>query len=120
MWIEVTSSDLNDYAFAMGFGVRSMVFDRCAVGSDEAVELFCPVGQAELDLVVVSEMRAFPPRLAEQPIFYPIATIEYARLIAKDWNVRDPASGNVGYALRFHVLKEFLNRHPPREVGAAT
>ncbi|RYG26799.1 hypothetical protein EON82_01955 [bacterium] len=70
-----------------------------------------------MDLIRASGMRAFPPRLPEQPIFYPVATIEYARLIASDWNVRDAASGNVGYVLRFLVRKDFLDRHPPREAG---
>ena len=117
--IEVPAGDFVAYAFveAMGFGVKSRVFDRRVVPSGEAVELFRPVGQVELDLILASGMRAFPPRLPEQPIFYPVTTIEYARLIAKDWNVRDSAPGNVGYVLRFRVRKEFLDRHPPREAG---
>lgn len=117
--VEVPAGDFVARAFAeaMGFGVHSLVFDRRAVESEEWVELFRPVGQAELDLIVASGMRAFPPRLEEQPIFYPVATVEYARLIASDWNVRDPASGHVGYVLRFRVRKEFLDRHPAREAG---
>jgi len=105
------------FAEATGFGVKALVFDRRAAPSGETVELFRPVGQAEMDRIAASEMRAFPPRLPEQPIFYPVATIEYARLIAQDWNVRDPASGHVGYVLRFRVRKDFLDRHPPREAG---
>jgi hypothetical protein len=33
-------------------------------------------------------MRAFPPRLPEQPIFYPVTNEEYAKQIAKDWNTK--------------------------------
>ncbi len=45
-------------------------------------------------------MRAFPPRLPEQPIFYPVLSEEYAVKIVRDWNV--PASGS-GYVTRFEV-----------------
>jgi hypothetical protein len=36
-------------------------------------------------------MRAFPPRLPEQPIFYSVLSQDYAVKIARDWNV--PACG---------------------------
>lgn len=32
-------------------------------------------------------MREFPPRLPDQPIFYPVLTEAYAVQIARDWNV---------------------------------
>ena len=48
-----------------------------------------PVGQAELDLIVADDWRGFPPRLAFQPIFYPVIQLEYARKIARDWNTED-------------------------------
>jgi hypothetical protein len=67
-----------------------------------------------LDLIRQSGMRALPPRLPEQPIFYPVLTEAYAVKIARDWNV--PASGK-GYVTRFLVSKEFLDRHPVREAG---
>jgi hypothetical protein len=51
--------------------------------------LYRPVGRRELDLIRDSGMRAFPPRLPEQPIFYPVLTLEYARRIARDWNTKD-------------------------------
>jgi hypothetical protein len=41
-------------------------------------------------------MREFPPRLAHQPIFYPVANLEYARQIARDWNTADEKSGFSG------------------------
>jgi hypothetical protein len=40
----------------------------------ETVTLWRPVGPAELALIREAEMRAFPPRLPEQPIFYPVLT----------------------------------------------
>ncbi|MBC8141560.1 MAG: ADP-ribosylation/crystallin J1, partial [Armatimonadetes bacterium] len=36
------------------------------------ITLYRPVGQRELDLIAASGYRAFPPRLPEQPIFYPV------------------------------------------------
>jgi hypothetical protein len=79
------------------------------------VTLFRPTGQAERDLVEASGWRAFPPRLPQQPIFYPVLTEEYATRIARDWNARE---GNVGYVLRFELPAEALDRWPPQQ-GAA-
>jgi hypothetical protein len=59
-------------------------------------------------------MRAFPPRLPEQPIFYPVTTEDYAVKIARDWNV--PASG-AGFVTRFEVLKSFLDNYDVQEAG---
>lgn len=39
--------------------------------------LHSPVGIEELALVFDSGMRAFPPRLPEQPIFYPVTNFGY-------------------------------------------
>jgi hypothetical protein len=80
----------------------------------ETVMLWRPVGPAELELIKQSQMRAFPPRLPEQPIFYPVLSEEYAVKIARDWNV--PASGR-GFVTRFRVRKEFLDRYEVREAG---
>jgi hypothetical protein len=46
-----------------------------------AITLYRPVGQKELDLIRELEYRAFPPRLPEQPIFYPVLNQEYAAQI---------------------------------------
>jgi hypothetical protein len=59
--------------------------------NNRAVTLWRPVGPAELKLIEESGMRAFPPRLPEQPIFYPVLSEDHAIRIARDWNV--PASG---------------------------
>lgn len=76
--------------------------------------LWRPVGPEELDLVRQSGMREFPPRLPDQPIFYPVTTEDYAVKIARDWNV--PRSGS-GYVTRFEVLTEFLRRYRIEEAG---
>src|SRR6185369_17028011 len=78
--------------------------------------LYRPVGPEELALIAQSGYRAFPPRLPEQPIFYPVLNEEYAVQIARDWNVK--ASGS-GYVTRFQVESEFLERYPERVVGSA-
>lgn len=59
-------------------------------------------------------MTAFPPRLPDQPIFYPVLNEDYAVQIARDWNV--PASG-AGYVLRFEVRRDFLDRYEVQQAG---
>ncbi len=80
----------------------------------ETVTLWRPVGPQELRLIEQAEMRAFPPRLPEQPIFYPVTSEDYAVKIARDWNV--PASGS-GFVTRFAVSREFLDRYPVQPAG---
>ena len=82
----------------------------------ETVILWRPVGPAELALIRAPGMRAFPPRLPEQPIFYPVLTESYAIKIARDWNVRDSGAG---YVTRFEVDAEFLLRYPVQKVGGS-
>ncbi|WP_424214268.1 ADP-ribosylation/crystallin J1 [Streptomyces sp. BI20] len=78
--------------------------------------LWRPVGPEELELVRASGWAAWPPRLAEQPIFYPVLNEDYAIRIARDWNV--PHSG-IGHVTRFEVDTAFLARYPVRQVGGA-
>lgn len=80
----------------------------------ETVTLWRPVGPAELDLIRASGMREFPPRLTDQPIFYPVLTEEYAVKIARDWNVL--ASGS-GFVTRFDVRTAFLAAYEVHEAG---
>jgi hypothetical protein len=80
--------------------------------------LFRPVGQKELDLIAASGYRAFPPRLAWQPIFYPVLEESYAVQIARDWNTKDELSGFVGYVTRFAVESAFLAQYSVHTVGA--
>ena len=44
--------------------------------------LYRPVGEQELALIRESKYTAFPPRLPEQPIFYPVLSEQYAAEIA--------------------------------------
>jgi hypothetical protein len=67
-----------------------------------------------MDLIRASGMRAFPARLPEQPIFYPVLSEAYAAKIARDWNV--PRSGK-GYVTRFRVARSFLDRYQIQEAG---
>jgi hypothetical protein len=87
---------------------------------DETTILYRPVGQKELDLIVATDFKAFPPRLEWQPIFYPVMNEEYATFIAREWNTKDEASGFVGYVLRFAVRTDFLCQFPVQKVGSAT
>jgi len=83
--------------------------------SAETTTLYRPVGPKELELIAATGYREFPPRLPEQPIFYPVLNEEYARQIARDWNVS--ASG-AGYVTRFAVRTEFLTKFPIQTVGS--
>ena len=80
----------------------------------EVVTLWRPTGPEEMELVRASGLRRWPPRLAEQPIFYPVLNEQYATKIARDWNV--PASG-VGYVTRFDVEADYLSQFPVRQAG---
>src|SRR5690349_4274048 len=82
----------------------------------DLVTLWRPVGPVELELIRKSGMRAFPPRLREQPIFYPVLSEEYAVKIARDWNV--PASGS-GYVTRFEVRRDFLDKYSVQQAGGS-
>lgn len=87
--------------------------------SNDLTILFRPVGQKELDLIKQSDYLAFPPRLAYQPIFYPVLNEAYAVKIAKDWNTKDLASGYVGYVTRFSVKTQFLEAYIVKTVGSS-
>ena len=78
--------------------------------------LFRPVNQAELDLIEKSGWKAFPPRLPDQPIFYPVMNETYAREITEKWNV--PAFG-VGYVVKFEVDSDYLSKFNVKNVGGA-
>lgn len=81
-----------------------------------ATYLYRPVNQAELDLIAASGYQAFPPRLPEQPIFYPVLNEDYAVQISRDWNV--PYYG-VGHVVRFAVDSDYLAQFAVQNVGDA-
>ncbi|MEO6391320.1 MAG: APC family permease [Pyrinomonadaceae bacterium] len=85
---------------------------------NSSIVLFRPVGQAELDLIKASGFAAFPPRLPEQPIFYPVLNEAYATQIARDWNAKYNPD-RVGYVTRFRVNQELLKRYEIQTVGGA-
>lgn len=82
---------------------------------DKTVTLCRPIGPNELELVKRSGFKRWPPRLSEQPIFYPVTNGKYAQEIARKWNVRD---SEVGYVTRFRVKQEFMDRYTIQKVGA--
>ncbi len=61
-----------------------------------------------------SGFRRFPPRLPDQPIFYPVCNEEYAVEIAERWNVKESGSG---FVTRFEVRSDFLSRFETHFVG---
>jgi len=80
--------------------------------------LFRPVGLKELELIAGSDYTAFPPRLPQQPIFYPVLNFEYAEQIARDWNTQDEGSGYVGYVTQFDVDDGYVSRYKIKVVGS--
>ncbi len=82
----------------------------------EIITLFRPVGKNELALIEESSFTAFPPRLPEQPIFYPVLNEEYATQIARDWNAKYNAD-KLGYVTKFEIAKEFLDNYTKKIVG---
>ena len=66
--------------------------------------LYRPVNQQEFDLIAASGWLAFPLRLPEQLIFYPVLNEEYAAQIAQDWDA--PYYG-AGYVLRFAIDADY-------------
>lgn len=80
----------------------------------ETMMLYRPIGPDELRLLDESDFTAWPPRLPEQPIFYPVTNEAYAEQIAREWNL--PASGSA-YVTKFEVRRSFLSSYPRKVVG---
>lgn len=76
--------------------------------------LYRPTGPEEMALLQQSDYRLWPPRLPEQPIFYPVTNEEYAKEIAIRWNIKD---SKIGYVTRFYVQKSFIDQYPIQKVG---
>src|SRR5690606_20954703 len=73
------------------------------------MQLWRPVGAKEPALIEASGWKAFPPRLPEQPIFYPVLNFDYAEQIAREWNTRN---GEEGYVVTFDVDDAVARRYP--------
>lgn len=82
------------------------------------MRLYRPVGQAELDLIAAADYRAYPPRLSEQPVFYPVLNERYAREIAEKWNKKSADSQYAGYVTTFEIDDAYISRYTVQTVGA--
>lgn len=91
--------------------------DSVPTRTSATVTLWRPTGPEELELIRRSGWLAWPPRLPDQPIFYPVLNEDYAVRIARDWNVK--ASG-VGHVTRFKVRLAFLAEFEVQQVGGQT
>ena len=81
----------------------------------ELVTLYRPVGPEELALIAAADYAAFPPRLPDQPIFYPVTNEGYATQIARDWNTKH--GSKQGFVTRFDVDKTYSDQFERRIVG---
>ncbi len=82
----------------------------------DTVTLYRPVGLKEAEHIAASGYAAFPPRLPDQPIFYPVLNFAYAAQIAREWNTR--FNSFVGIVTRFDVDAAYLARFDIHVVGA--
>ncbi len=80
------------------------------------VTLFRPIGPNELLKLKELKFQAWPQRLPDQPIFYPVTNEKYARQIAEEWNI--PQSGE-GFVCRFQLPRTYLEKYPRKIVGAS-
>ncbi|MBX3288831.1 MAG: hypothetical protein KF855_05740 [Acidobacteria bacterium] len=79
--------------------------------------LFRPVGLEELGLIHDLNFQGFPPRLPEQPIFYPVLNSDYAEQIARDWNTK--SNSFAGYVTRFSVEDRYVSKFDRHIVGSS-
>ena len=86
------------------------------MNEEETIVLYRPTGPTELKLVEKSGFKKWPPRLPEQPIFYPVTNEKYAKEIATQWNMKD---SGIGYVTKFHVKKLFMEKYKIEQVGAS-
>jgi hypothetical protein len=78
--------------------------------------LYRPVGLRELELIAQTGFKAFPPRLPEQPIFYPVLNFEYAQQIARDWNTQ--SNSFAGFVTKFEVEDNYVAKFDIQVVGS--
>lgn len=80
--------------------------------------LFRPVGTKELELIAESGYKKYPPRLPEQPIFYPVLNEKYAVEIASQWNVTYNED-HKGYVTRFEIEDVYAAQFEVHVVGSS-
>ena len=83
------------------------------------MRLYRPISYQELVLIANSNFLCFPPRLASQPIFYPVLNLDYGIQIAKDWNTNDPNSGFAGFVTQFDVNDAYISQFKVQIVGGS-
>lgn len=81
------------------------------------MRLWRPTGVAELRLVRDSGWRRWPPRLPDQPIFYPVLSFAYAEKIARDWNAVGQGDGRYGFVTEFDISGATAARYPAQLAG---
>ncbi len=79
----------------LSFGIAAFHpnYETSDMNSEETITMYRPTGPKELELVEESGYTKWPPRLREQPIFYPVTNEQYAREIAVKWNIKDSKVG---------------------------
>ena len=87
------------------------------VNNNDTITLYRPVGGLEYHLIRQSGNKLFPPRLEHQPIFYPVASEEYAIKIAKEWNTKDKSNGSIGFVMRFKIRAAYISMFDLHAVG---
>ena len=80
--------------------------------------LYRPVGTKELELIKESCYTKYPPRLPEQPIFYPVLNEKYATEIASGWNVKYN-DDHKGYVTKFEIDDAYSHQFEIHTVGAS-
>ena len=81
---------------------------------EDTVLLFRSTGPAEYRQLEENGFTRWPPRLPDQPIFYPVLHESYAEEVARRWNVPEDS---VAYVTRFRVKKSFMDQYEFHKVG---
>ncbi len=114
-----TVDDINADPQFQGEVINAERFDaewQAALSDVHTTTLWRPTGPRELELIRESGCRRWPPRLPDQPVFYPVTSRAYAERIARQWNVPD---GGVGYITRFEVVTGLMTRYRVHEAGGS-
>jgi hypothetical protein len=81
------------------------------------ITLYRPTGKDEIQLIIDSGMKCFPPRLFWQPIFYPVLNLQYAIEIADKWNRGELDSDQAGFVTAFDLPETYFNQFQVQTVG---
>jgi len=80
----------------------------------KTITLYRPINQAELTLIKDLNWNEFPPRLPEQPFFYPVMNEQYAEEITRKWNV--PAYRK-GFIVKWEIDEVYISKFEVKNVG---